>query len=176
MSNAYGEYKAPGGGGAYYKFEPGKTSKVRIASEPVVFNSEYEGNISTKYAWIVWDHDEEAAKVLQLPVTGFRMVQDLATNEDWGDPTTYDIKIKRDGTGRDTKYSIQPVPNSKPLSEEAQKACDSMNIMDFIKQGIWLSEAVKGKTPDNPVVQTFGKDVEIEDLSDEEMPPDFLKQ
>lgn len=176
MSNAYGEYKAPGGGGAYFKFEAGVVKKLRICSDAVVFMNDYQGNVSTKYGWVVWNYDEKVAQVLQLPVTAFRMIQDLATNEDWGDPTSYDIKVKREGTGTDTKYSIQPVPNSKPLDDEAKEAADKMDIFAFIKNGIWLSEAVKGKEPSPAVESTFGNDVDYNpEIEIEDMPEDFLK-
>ena len=51
----------------------------------------------------------------------------LGKSEDWGDPTSYDITLKR---GKDSKgwveYSVVPSP-PKPLAPEAESAWDEGN-------------------------------------------------
>jgi hypothetical protein len=43
-----------------------------------------------------------------------KAIQSLVINEDWGSPYTYDIKIKREGEGKETNYTVFPCPH-KPI-------------------------------------------------------------
>lgn len=162
MSNPYASYTPPaGGGGLFLKVEDGKTLKLRLASEPYVFQSVYgEGEnatVSTKYAWAVWNYEEQKAQILQLPVTGFRTIQALATDEDWGDPVGYDIKVSREGTGKETKYHINPSPNRAALDPEAKEAIAKVDVAKAIKGGaIPLSQVIAGKEVPAPTVPTPG--------------------
>ncbi len=159
--NAYANYKTEStGSGLFFKFEDGKTTKFRIISdEPVVFNTEFkadgeEPKISTKYAWVVYNRTEDKVQILQLPKTGFGMVQDLAVSEDWGDPTGYDLAIKREGKGLETRYSISPTPKSEEVPKEKldeareidlkekMKASEyNMNVMTLTEAGVGLAGA-----------------------------------
>jgi len=176
--NPYSDYTPPAGsGGLFLKIDDGKEVKLRIAGDPVVFNNDFQGQVSTRYGWVVWNYDEKKAQILQQGVTGFKTIANLAQNEDWGDPTTYDIKVKREGQGTDTKYHFSPSPNGKdaPLPKEAQEAVDTVDPLQVIKGSIWVSDAAKGskvpnavnaELPTKPdVVHDVDQDEEI-DLSD----------
>lgn len=142
--SVYSEYTPPSSG-AFLKIEPGQTVKLQLATEPYIFNNDYQGNISQRYAWVVWNFDEAEAQILQLSVTSFRQLKALAEDEDYGDPETYPIKITREGSGTDTKYMITPSPKPAPLSTEAKAACDELVLKDKIKNAIALSSVLKGQ-------------------------------
>ncbi len=50
-----------------------------------------------------------------------RALEMLAMNEDWGDLTSFDFKIKKEGAGIDTNYSVIPIP-PKPMNEAIKSA------------------------------------------------------
>lgn len=171
MGNIYKTYSPPASdGGVYLKFEDGEPVRVRIASEPVIFDSEYKGNISTRYSWIVWNYDLEKAQVMTLPVTGYRMIAELAADEeDWGDPTTYNLKVKRTGTGKETQYSVNPSQAKGDLDENAQNEIKGLNLLDLVgatpsaSKIQWLSDVIEvGRKDTAPK-----KDVIVEDIGDE---------
>ena len=152
MSNIYKEYEAPAGeGGLYLKFIDGKPVKLRIASEPYIFRSLFKDKTtgqetaSIKYAWVVYNLTDDAAQILQLPVTGFKALQSIAADDDWGDPTGYNITVRRDGTGKTTAYTVNPTPNKSPLTAEQMEALTLVDLAKAIENAIPLVEAHKGK-------------------------------
>lgn len=167
MANPYKTYNPPAGeGGLYLKLEDGDQVKIRIVGEPVVYIDRW-GN--TRYAWKVYNHDAEAGMVFQQAVTGYRAIAAYAQDEDWGDPTTYDLKVSRDGTGKNTKYHITPVPNSKPLTKDQQAKADEVDLSKAIKGGVPLSEAAKGKEPEAPE-DSEPPEEDVGEFSDQDAP------
>ena len=68
------------------------------------------------WAAYVWDYRNRGLYVLEITQGG--VLNDLRTfvkDEDWGDLTTYDIKITKKGSGIETKYTVTPLPH-KPLA------------------------------------------------------------
>lgn len=144
-----------GGGGLYLKIADGEAVKLRIASEPAIFQTESkpdeQGNtrISTRYAWTVWNQDEQLAQIFQQSATFFKQIAGLAQDDEWGDPMEYDIKVKREGQGLDTTYSVTPSAQKVPLSAEAQQAVDSIDLLSklespYSQHVMWLAEAENG--------------------------------
>lgn len=71
---------------------------------------------------VVWDYANEDFKILQ--VTQKTLMEQLfkfIKDEDYGDPTGYDIKISRTGEGKSTEYSLVAAP-PKPPTKEIQAA------------------------------------------------------
>jgi hypothetical protein len=143
----YDQHKPANSGGLFLKLQGGDTVKLRIFSEPAIFESVFEKegeetNISTRYAWLVWNQDEQAAQILQQSASVFNQIAQLARDEDWGDPTEYDVKISREGTGfSDTKYTVNPSPNREPLSEAAKAALSEINLLEKVKSGKGVQRA-----------------------------------
>lgn len=172
MTNVYKNYKAPSEGGMFLKFEDGEINHLRLGSEPYIFTSSFtdkvtgETTISTKYAWKAWNYGNSLAQVIQLPVSGFRQIQDLAVDPDWGDPTVYDIKITRTGKGLTTKYSVVPNPNKSALGKEEKEALDAIRVGEAVK-GVPLSQVADGADLPLPPKNKI-KDVIIEDMDENE--------
>ena len=174
--SVYSEYKPPeGGNNLYHKFEDGVTYIMRIVSEPVVFQTEFqrgeETNISTKYAWLAWDVEGKHPVILQLPVTAYKQVAAFATDPDYGDPTNYNLKMTRTGTGLDTQYNIIASPKQIPLAEvegaeNAKEELDKLDLVELVEKGkgvshvMWLKDALgdKGtKMTQSAVMDTMSK-------------------
>lgn len=188
MSNIYKEYEAPSTAGLYLKLEDNKPVKLRIASQPYIYRDSYTDKASgvtqesVRYAWIVYNFTAEMAQILRLPVTGFKMLQAIAADDDWGDPTEYNLTVKRSGTGKQTEYSVTPTPNRVALTDEQNAAVTSVDILGALKNAITLVEAHKGKPLPKPAPRgeetaeasgdasapARAKDVVIDDLPESE--------
>lgn len=159
-TNVYKAYQPPSeGGGLYHKFEDGVTYIMRIASEPVVYQTLYEAsngetNISTKYAWVVWNVEEKTAQVMQLPVTAYRQVAAFGADDDYGDPQRYNLKVTRRGKGLETKYEVIASPKQSSLSEVDENApaeVAKIDLKEVISKGkgvshvMYLFEAIESE-------------------------------
>lgn len=122
MPSVYDE-EPGGGGGKFLKIESGKTVRIRLVQDPIKFTKVYNEQASTRYASLVLHRDETDKTTrlafYEMPASVFRLVRDLVLSEDWGNSADYqegyDLRIKREGAGMETRYSVAPVPK-KPLS------------------------------------------------------------
>lgn len=181
MSNSiYGEYTPPQSGGLYLRINDGETVTLRIASEPAVFDSEYKGNISTKYAWKVYNFNEDVAQVFQNSATFYSQIANLAEDEEYGDPTQYNIKVTRKGEGTDTKYHVLPGTKREPLTEEQQAKIDEVDLIGSVEKSPsamrvqMLSDVVKNgrEQVDESELPTRDINEDVEDpLMDEDDKP-----
>ena len=74
---------------------------------------------------VVWDYDEEMFRILTITQKG--LLGDLKkyyTDEDWGDPRNYNVKIGREEAKPYTKYTFTPSSKSK-VSQEIQDKWNS---------------------------------------------------
>ncbi|HET8708964.1 MAG TPA: hypothetical protein VFL85_01645 [Candidatus Saccharimonadales bacterium] len=179
--NIYKQYNPPqSSGGTYLKFQDDEPVRVRIVSEPVVYESEYKDKVNTQYAWLVWNFDAEAAQVMKLPVTAFRMVADLASDEDWGDPleSPYNLKIKRSQVNNKTVYSINPSVAKTELTEDQQNEIKGLNLVSLVEASPsaskvqLLSDVVKNgrttketkTTKQDDIVTDIDKPISLDDI------------
>ena len=74
--------------------------------------------LKPKRRWLVGiiDRRTQSYKILDMSVSVFKSIQDLVRDEDWGDPTQYDIDIKVDKNGGPTGYYTVIPKSKKPLS------------------------------------------------------------
>lgn len=71
----------------------------------------------------VWDYAREGLYILEITQGGvIKALISFAEDGDWGDFTQYDLKINKQGSGKDTRYTLTPLP-VKPL---AQKILDDL--------------------------------------------------
>jgi hypothetical protein len=166
--NIYKDYTPPAGnGGLFLKLNDGDSFRLRILGEPVVFENEYEGKLSTRYGWPVYNHDAEAQQILQGGATVYNAIAELATDDDWGDPSEYDVKVGRKGSGlNDTKYSVTPMNKS----QEVPKDLEDLDLVAVISKSEFshnvqlLSERINGAKPAaKPAKDNLPKDDEVTD-------------
>lgn len=64
----------------------------------------------------------------------FGEIKQYAVDPDYGDPTKYDFKIKKEGSGRETKYTVMASPKKTDLTAEEITMVDgSKNLSDINK-------------------------------------------
>ena len=112
----------------YFRFEQGD-NKFRILSDaivgwvdwtaekkPIRSKEQQQAIDATKqpknfWAFKVWDYKEHKLKILEITQTGIQSsIFDLFKSDSWGDPKGYDLTVKREGTGIETKYNVVPTP------------------------------------------------------------------
>lgn len=87
-----------------------------------------------RYQVLVIDRKDAKVKILEGGPRIFSAVKDYAMDPDYGDPTKYDLKIKKEGSGRETKYTVLAAPNKSNLTPEEQSAvANSKTLTDINK-------------------------------------------
>lgn len=146
MDSIYATYK-PAGGDDYLKLKDGDKVRLRIASEPAI--SIYKQGDRPRYSWVVFNRDAKLAQVYTGGVSIFNAIADMT--DEWGDPTTFDITIKRTGSGlQDTTYSVTPVKTSDDLTDEELESVAKIDLIAAIK-GKWLQEFADDATLPDPI-------------------------
>lgn len=135
------DYTVPKSGGNYMKFLPGdnrfrilsgfhdyaimgweywgadkKPVRTKMNAKPTAEQLENSDGKAVKHFWAmpVWDYRESKVKVLEITQSTIQdALQAYAADEDWGNPTEYDISITKKGEGKDTEYTIVPKPKKK---------------------------------------------------------------
>ncbi len=78
------------------------------------------------WALYVWDYQREDLFILEITQGGvIKSLRGFAQDPDIGDFTKYDIKIKKTGSGMQTRYEVFPIapkPLAKPILEALAKA------------------------------------------------------
>lgn len=69
--------------------------------------------------------DGAQVKVLEVGRSVITAIKQFALDPDYGNPTTYDLKIKKEGSGRDTRYSVSPSPKKSELTDEENEAVEN---------------------------------------------------
>jgi hypothetical protein len=139
-------YKLETSNSAYMKIVPGD-NKIRLLTYPITGHREFmelpggekkvfrykEGNKPDKpkspngkiqqfWAMVIWDYKEEKLKILEITQKSIQAnLMALATDPDFGEPYSYDLKINRQGQDLLTKYIVSPLSKA-PLSENIKTA------------------------------------------------------
>lgn len=89
------------------------------------------------WACYVWDYEREDLYILDIQQGGIiKCLVGLATDQEWGDFRNYDIKVKKEGSGKDTKYSVNPIP-PKPVNKNAQEAISKAPVrLEALYEGL----------------------------------------
>jgi len=92
----------------WIKFESGETKVLQFnpSLAPERVEGEYQGRKSTRYEFQVTDLSTNQGKLWTVSKTVASMLRDYFQEE------YYTLKIKRNGTGLDTKYQIMPAQKS----------------------------------------------------------------
>lgn len=146
----YTEHKPEGSTeGLYLKLKDGDSYKLRILSDPVI--TVYKEGDRPRYAWAVYNHDLKRVQVYGAGVSVYSQISALV--EDWGEPTEFDIRIKREGAGlQDTSYIVTPVKTSTEVPKEAKAEFEKIDLPQATK-GKWLSEFLQDHNLPAPILK-----------------------
>lgn len=152
------DYKAPKMSDNYMKLQDGD-NRIRILSRPIIGWEDWRDKTPVRFkmenkplspidpakgikhfwAFIVWNHLEEKIQILEITQATVRYsLEALCKDVDWGSPYEYDIKINKQGEGKDSKYSVNPVPH-KPV--------DPYILKQFKEKPIYLDALFDGADP-----------------------------
>lgn len=127
-------YVAPRTSNGYMKLQEGE-NRIRILTRPIVgwedwrekkpvrflYNEKpskpFDASKPVKHFWafVVYNYNEQRIQILHITQASIRKsLEDLSRDNDWGVPFSYDVKIFKKGEGKDTEYSVNPVPH-KPV-------------------------------------------------------------
>ena len=101
-----------------------------------------EGIPKAFWACPVWNYIEKKVQLWSFTQgTVHKQLRALFDDDDWGDPTAYDMKLRRAGSGMDMEYTLTPGAK-KPLDGEPAAAWEKV-------RGEWtgLSALFAGKDP-----------------------------
>lgn len=125
-----------GTSGLYLKLKDGDRVKMRLLAEPrrvvKIFEraGEPAGDVKQVWVWPVVKRTKEgdSLAIFEGGPMIFSQIKELVKNEDWGDPTNYDIWVKRKGTGMSTEYHVAPGLRAD-LPQETLEDVKSSDIM-----------------------------------------------
>ena len=168
MSDALKQYKPETSGGLFATVKEGEPIKIRVlTTDPIIHNDKF-GN--TRFAFVVWSYTENKAQILDKGWSIAGEIQKIHLDEDFGaDIQKVDVKISATGQGKDTRYSVNPLPTSATLTNEQIEEVKKIDLPKIIGSGVRMSEVNSG-TP-VPKVETEEEPVAeepvIEDIGDE---------
>ena len=149
------------------KVEPGGSVTGIFRGEPVAFFSRWINNKSYpcgefddgakfrfKVNFITKVDDVYKALVWEQGTRSYNMLKDL--NEDYPLETTI-VKLKREGSGKNTSYSILPIPKGYEVSEDLEVKLSKVLLNDL-------------SVPSGPIVQDQGDDL---DSFNQAFPPEM---
>jgi len=118
--------------------------KLRVlTTDPMIHIESKYG--STRFAFVVWNFTENKAQILDKGASIAREIQKLHMDADYGaDIQKIDLKITGSGTGKDTRYSVTPLPKAGTLTKEQIAEAAKIDLNKIIKNGVRMSEANAG--------------------------------
>jgi hypothetical protein len=130
-----------GGSGLFVKFRADIPLTLRIlTTDPVISETEFtdkktgEVNISTRFAFIVYNFTEERAQILQASPAMARKIGELHVDPDFGaNIRKIDIKITPTGEGLERRYDIQVLPNARTLTAAQVAEAQEIDLDDKVK-------------------------------------------
>jgi hypothetical protein len=119
------DMEAPvGNGGKYLKFKDGDKHRVRLFGDPTSYEAKFpDQDPKIQFASLcIWRNKETKTnepRVLQFGWTIQKALRELAKDDEWGNPTEFDIEISATGEKLERKYIVLPKP--KVALTEAEK-------------------------------------------------------
>lgn len=146
--SVYQDHRPGGTDDLYLKLKDGDAVKMRIFSKPVIVV--YKEGQRPRYSWVVINHNNKKAQVFGAGISIYSQIADLS--EEWGEPTEFDITVRRKGSGQfDTEYSVVPVKNSTSPTKEQEAEAEKIDLINATK-GKWLSDYVQDGELPEPVL------------------------
>jgi hypothetical protein len=136
--------------------------RQRPSSRPGDIRTEDDGkeNIKDFWAFPVWNYADKAVQILEITqATIQNAIKALDEEENWGDPTGYDIAASKSGSGFGTEYSVLGIP-PKPLDPAiaADYAKSPVNLGALFENGDPFApkpsaaEAIDGPGHEDPTI------------------------
>lgn len=75
------------------------------------------------WAFPIWNHTLGKIQIAEITQQSIKkeILKYVSDTENWGDPKKYDFRVSKSGQGKETRYTISPLPKSKFDSEADEK-------------------------------------------------------
>lgn len=124
-------------GGLYLKFKDGDAIKLRVLTlDPMVSEKVWDNTpdkVDTKYAFVVWNWEENKAQVLQVGPGLLKRFTAIHRDEDFDPLNKVDIKISATGEMLERRYEVQVLPKAQTLTNDMIKEAQAVNLEDVIQ-------------------------------------------
>lgn len=154
-----------GTGTPFIKLQPG-LNQVRVVGRPFQVDIHWEKGLDgqnkkvicpnvgcpvckaghvpmARYQVIVIDRVDGKVKILEGGPRIFAAIKDYAMDPEYGDPSKYDLKVKKEGQGRETKYTVLASPNKSNLTADEQAAVDNSKTLTDINKPKTIDEILQ---------------------------------
>lgn len=129
------------GSGTFVKFRADVPLTLRVlTTDPVISETEFtdkktgEINISTRFAFIVYNFTEEKAQILQASPAMARKLGEYHNDQDFGgNIRKIDIKITPTGEGLERRYDLQILPKPRDLTQEMIDEARAIDLDNLVK-------------------------------------------
>jgi hypothetical protein len=135
------------GGGDRFKFKEGD-NRMRLMSECLPHNGEYDGKPNFKWLCYVLDRRDGQLKTFFMPHKIYKQIEALQVNPDYAFsdvPMPYDLTISAKNAGKkEAEYTLIPARKETPLTEgEIDALAEAKPIAD-------VQKAIKEKQAKQP--------------------------
>ena len=110
--------------------DDGTRKPVRVPIDESLNVDDIDDPDEIKYFWAmpVWNYQEKIIQILEITQPSIlKAIRAYARDEDYGDPTGYDLKVTRAGESKETRYQTIAKP-PKPLDKEILERYKDMKI------------------------------------------------
>jgi len=112
-------------GWEYFRADGDKVTPVRQRDEFDWVPSDSKDGSKPKEFWAfpIWNHTLGKVQIAEITQQSIKkeILKYVQDEENWGDPKKYDFRIFRTGKGKETRYTLAPLPKSKFESEADEK-------------------------------------------------------
>ncbi|MNC12199.1 hypothetical protein D3C81_742260 [compost metagenome] len=169
-----------GEGTPFLKLEPG-SNQIRIVGKPYQVDIHWEKGLDgsnkkvvcpgagcpvckaghvpmARFQVLAINRKTNKVEILEGGPKIFGEFKQYAMDPDYGDPSKYDFKIKKEGSGRETKYTVMGAPKKSDLTAEE---------LDMVNNSKSLTDINKPKTIEE--IMTMGLEIlagSVADLDD----------
>lgn len=177
-------YELPKSGGQYMKFKQG-SNNFRFLSSPIVgyvyWIDEADGSrkpvrVKTleevdrtkinkknpvKHFWsaVVYNYATKQVEILEITQKGIlEGILNYVNSPSWGSPKSYDLIVKREGEGLETKYAVM----AEPKVALAAGIRDQFEKSNINLEALWTNDNPFG---DTGTVQVTDDEINIDDLN-----------
>jgi hypothetical protein len=158
--------EAPATGGKdYLKLETDKPAKIRLFGKPIVFHekSDFYPEPQLRFASLCIYRNTETktneVKGFKFGWTVQKQIKAMVDDEEYGDPTKYDLKITKTGEKLTTKYSVLPM-KERPLTDEEKAliAGCTLDLEAMYKKPKGESQSAPSGSADNTAYDAFAEE------------------
>ena len=128
--------------------------------------------LQTKEFWAmkVYDYKDESVKILEITQASIiRSLYEFVNDAKWGDLRKYDINIKREGSGMETKYFVMPSPPTPLTNEIIEQSSISEIDLTTLLSTVDSTDPFEGMEADEQDIKDVKKNIKTSEPDGDEI-------